>query len=200
LFAAGALAQSEGMSWVFVSAVMYAGVLGGDSMIFLAGRKFGGRLLASKWFRRIFPESKHAKVEQLFEKHGSAGLFVGRFLPGLRAPLFFSAGMMRVSFLKFLCFDGFAALISVPVFVWLGHWLWGKFHDDIEAFNKALARTHSYALWGALGIVAIVVVCTWIWARRRRQRREMDESVEAGMSGRGERVAQTEESVGNLEK
>jgi membrane protein DedA with SNARE-associated domain len=104
------------------------------------------------------------------------GLFIGRFLPGLRAPIFFTAGSMKVPFVKFLFFDGLAALISVPVFVWLGHWLWEKFHDDIEQFNRSLHKTNQYAGWAALVIVAVVVSGFLIWRRKRRIRKEAEKA------------------------
>lgn len=50
-------------------------------------------------------------------------LFVARFIPVLRSPTFLVAGMSRrVGFFKFLGMDGFAALISVPVWVLIGHY------------------------------------------------------------------------------
>jgi membrane protein DedA with SNARE-associated domain len=171
LITAGVLGQIDGRSWVEISALMYAGVLGGDIITFFAGRHVGGWVLTSKWFQRIFPPQKQAKVVDFFDKNGSMGLFIGRFLPGLRAPIFFTAGSMKVPFLKFLFFDGLAALLSVPVFVWLGHWLWGKFHDDIEQFNRTLSRTHEYAGWAAVGMVATVVIGFIIWRRKRRARK-----------------------------
>ena len=117
LVTAGVLGSMDGRHWTVVSVCMYAGVVGGDSLIFFAGRRYGRRFLAWAWFQRIFPPAKHAKVEGLFERHGTTGLFIGRFLPGLRAPLFFTAGLMKVPYVKFLCMDGLAALLSVPVFV-----------------------------------------------------------------------------------
>ncbi len=165
LIAAGALGVLDERPWIEVSALMYAGVMGGDSIIFLAGRFFGGRLRAAPWFQRIFPSAKQDKVEVLFERHGSTGMFLGRFLPGLRAPIFFTAGSMKVSYLKFLCFDGFAALISVPVFVWLGHWLWLTFQDDIEQLNRTLDVTHSFSRWIVV-LAALACVGVWFWSRR----------------------------------
>ena len=168
LIAAGALGVLDERAWLEVSAVMYAGVMGGDSIIFLAGRFFGGRLRAAPWFQRIFPAAKQDKVEVLFERHGSTGMFLGRFLPGLRAPIFFTAGSMKVSYFKFLCFDGFAALISVPVFVWLGHWLWLTFQDDIEQLNRTLDATHSFSRWIVV-LAALACVGLWFWARRKKK-------------------------------
>jgi membrane protein DedA with SNARE-associated domain len=83
---------------------------------------------------------------------------VGRFLPGLRAPIFFTAGSTRVKFWKFFCLDGLAALVSVPFFVWLGHWLWMKFKDDIAELDRALSRTQTYTMLVAGGILIIAVV------------------------------------------
>jgi membrane protein DedA with SNARE-associated domain len=160
LVAAGALGQIDGRDWVEVSVLMYAGVMMGDTMIFFAGHFFGARLRSSRWARRFLSEKKQAKVEDLFERYHSWVLFVGRFLPGLRAPIFFTAGSTRVKFWKFFFFDGLAALISVPFFVWLGHWLWDKFKDDIAQLERALSKTQTYSMVvaGVLLVVAVVLV------------------------------------------
>ena len=173
LVAAGALAEIDGRSWLETSAVMYAGVMLGDSTIFFAGRHFGAKLRTAPWFRRNFSEKKQAKVEALFERHHSKVLFVGRFLPGLRAPIFFTAGSTRVKYWKFFLFDGLAALISVPFFVWLGHWLWAEFSEDLTQLEKALHRTHSYTLMiaGVILLVVGLVVIRFI----RRHRSNWDE-------------------------
>jgi membrane protein DedA with SNARE-associated domain len=173
LVAAGALGQIDGRGWVEVSVVMYAGVMLGDSTIFVAGRYFGAQLRRSRWFQRYFSEKKQAKVEDLFERYHSWVLFVGRFLPGLRAPIFFTAGSTRVKFWKFFFFDGLAALISVPFFVWLGHWLWLKFKDDIANLDRALSRTQTYTMIVAGGI--LVVVAVFVVRKIREHRAQWDE-------------------------
>ena len=171
LVTAGVLGQIDGRSWIEISVLMYAGVLGGDTITFFAGRHVGGWVLTSRWFQKILAPQKQAKVVDFFDRYGSMGLFIGRFLPGLRAPIFFTAGSMKVPFVKFLFFDGLAALISVPVFVWLGHWLWGKFHDDVEKFNETLSRSHEYAGRAALVLVVLVVIGFLIWRSKRRARK-----------------------------
>jgi membrane protein DedA with SNARE-associated domain len=169
LIVAGALGELDGRFWIKVSIVMYVGVICGDSMIFFAGRHLGTRLLASSWLQRILPPLKQIKVERMMERYGAMALFFGRFLPGLRAPIFFTAGSMRVSFLKFLCLDSLAAVVSVPIFVWVGHWLWSKFSEDLEQLNETLERTHSYSLWFALAMALIGAGSVWMWSRKRRQ-------------------------------
>lgn len=173
LVAAGALGQIDGRSWIEVSVVMYAGVMLGDSTIFCAGRYFGGRMRTARWFQRYFSAKKQAKVEDLFDRYHTWVLFVGRFLPGLRMPIFFTAGSTRVKFWKFFCFDGLAALISVPFFVWLGHWLWMKFKDDIAQLDRALSRTQTYTMLVA-GLILIVAV-TLVIRKIRDARTKWDE-------------------------
>jgi membrane protein DedA with SNARE-associated domain len=75
---------------------------------------------------------------------------------------------MKVSYFKFLCFDGFAALISVPFFVWLGHWLWLTFQDDIEQLNRTLDATHSFSRWIVV-LAALACVGLWFWSRRMKK-------------------------------
>jgi membrane protein DedA with SNARE-associated domain len=100
-------------------------------------------------------------------------LFVGRFLPGLRAPIFFTAGSTRVKYWKFFFFDGLAALLSVPFFVWLGHWLWANFHEDIAELERNLSRTQTYTMIFA-GIV-LVVVAVFVVKKFRETRAKWDE-------------------------
>ncbi len=173
LVTAGALGEIDGRSWMEVSAVMYAGVMLGDSTIFFAGRFFGTKLRASRWFQRSFSQKKQDKVEALFDRYHSWVLFVGRFLPGLRAPIFFTAGSTRVKFWKFFCLDGLAALISVPFFVWLGHWLWAKFKDDIAQLDKALSRTQTYTM--IVATVILLVVVAVVVKKVREARMKWDE-------------------------
>jgi membrane protein DedA with SNARE-associated domain len=168
LIAAGALGEIDGRSWLEVSALMYAGVMTGDSMIFFSGRYLGRRLRSARWFQKFFPEQKQEKVEALFDKYDSWVLFVGRFLPGLRAPIFFTAGSAKIKFWKFFFFDGLAAIVSVPFFVWLGHWLWANFKADIEELDRTLRRTQSYSLV-VTGIIVLIVVIFFL-VRYRRSR------------------------------
>ncbi len=166
LLTTGVLVRESGGSWLLASCVMYAGVLAGDSLAFLLGRHLGKRLLASRWALRFMPSCKQQRIEDLFRRYGSTVYFVARFLPGLRAAIFCSAGAMKAKYLRFVLFDGLAALVSVPLFVWLGHMLWGRFGNDVAKLNALLAQTHNITLGLTVGLV--VVVGTVIWSLRRR--------------------------------
>ena len=156
LITAGALSVVDGRIWFEVAIIMYIAVVGGDSLVFFAGKHLGRRVRNNRWVRkRIFTPEKQMMVQKKFNQYGTIVLFVGRFLPGLRTPIFFTAGSMKVPYWKFLTLDGSAALISAPVFVWLGHWLWSKFSDNEVLLQETLKKTNE---WTSLIVTAIVLL------------------------------------------
>jgi membrane protein DedA with SNARE-associated domain len=167
LIVAGMLAQDDGRSWLAVSILMYVGVLAGDSMIFALGRRYGKRLLAWQGTHHLFPPKKQARIQRMFDRYGAIVLLAARFMPGMRAPIFSTAGAMHVPYFRFVFYDGVAAVVSVPVFVWFGHWLWAKFDDDVQKLNSALAGTERYPLWVAAALIAGGIV---VWRLRSATR------------------------------
>ena len=77
-------------------AVCLAAVLAGDTMAFFMGRLFGRRVLASTLARRYFTPRRQLRVRAYFRKFGSKVVLVGRFTPGLRFTIFFTAGTLHV--------------------------------------------------------------------------------------------------------
>ncbi|MEI8327473.1 MAG: DedA family protein [Betaproteobacteria bacterium] len=104
-------------------AVGLAGVLLGDGLIFSLGRLYGDRITRVPFLRRVLTPERFAQAQDKFAKYGKWVMFVARFLPGLRTPVFLTAGMTgRISGPVWFLMDGFAALISVPVWVYLGYY------------------------------------------------------------------------------
>jgi membrane protein DedA with SNARE-associated domain len=83
---------------------------------------------------------------------------MARFMPGLRTPIFMTCGIYQVSFWKFLTLDGLAALISVPVWVYVGV----IFGENLELLEQKIRQFQVgiYSLLGgliALGILYAIV-------------------------------------------
>lgn len=163
----GFLAHQGDASLLPMIAVGLAGILGGDSLVYLLGRRLGrnvgkqeGRFL-TRW---ITPERRH-QVEKLFYRHGEKVVMVARFLPGLRAVTFFTAGSAGMPYRRFIFFDGVAALVSAPVFVFLGYRFGGELETLIEKIKQGQLQV--------IGAVALVVAAVLLfkWARRRAQKR-----------------------------
>ena len=117
--------------------VSLLGVLMGDGAMFAAGRIWGPRILQLRSVARVMTPRRYARVQEKFDKYGNWVLFVARFLPGLRMPIYITAGIShKVSYWRFFAMDGLAASLSVPVWVCLGaygakniDWLMGKVHQ-----------------------------------------------------------------------
>lgn len=156
----------SGLGYANTHVMVIVGVLGvlvGDGLMFVAGRYFGHRILKFRFVARVMTPKRYAQVQEKFDRYGNRVLFVARFLPGLRTPIYITAGISRkVSYLRFLLMDGLAALISVPVWIYLGSygaeqtdWLMGKVHQ----FQSGV--------FTLMGIGALFLLYVW-WKKRQR--------------------------------
>lgn len=132
LITAGLLAGQGKITLLGAMVVGFFGVLVGDTILFLVGQKYGRKVFTWPVFNKIFTESRIVKAELQIMTHAKKICFTARFMPGLRAPIFLTAGIMKVPFKTFLLQDGLAALVSVPVWIYLGYW----FSDNIDAALK----------------------------------------------------------------
>jgi membrane protein DedA with SNARE-associated domain len=142
-------------------AVGLCGILAGDSIIFLAGRSFGARVADFRPLRRVITPEKLEKVEKLMRRRGNVVVVIARFLPGLRAPTYFTAGHARLPYWEFLLFDGAAALISAPLWVCIGFY----FGSNIEEAARFAGRFSHYILI-AVAVVLLALLLRWLQARR----------------------------------
>ena len=144
-------------------AVGMLGVLVGDGIMFAAGRIWGQKILRFKPIARIMTPKRYEQVQEKFDKYGNWVLFVARFLPGLRTAVFVTAGISRkVSYLRFIIMDGLSALISVPIWIYLGEY-------GAHNIDWLMAKMHSLqsGIFVILGIGAAVVA--WIWWKKRQR-------------------------------
>lgn len=151
--------------WPALMAVLL-GVMAGDSVMFLLGRRWGVHLLEHRLSRMLLTRERQAKIAVYFQKYGAWIIFVARFLPGLRAPLFLTAGSLKVSFVTFFAMDGLAALLSIPLSFWVAYF----FTDRLQ---EVLALSHT-ALYWLLGVLVVgVIVGHVVWDRWRARHRSL---------------------------
>jgi membrane protein DedA with SNARE-associated domain len=154
-----ALVADRGLLAMIV--VGLSGILAGDTVIFLAGRRFGHRVADFRPLRRVITPEKLELVEKKIRRRGNVVVMFARFLPGLRAPTFFTVGHARMPLWEFLLFDGAAALVSAPLWVCVGFW----FGSDLEQAARMAARFSHYILLAVAVILAALAV-RWLHARR----------------------------------
>ena len=137
--------------WLMIVAGLL-GVLVGDSLLFSMGRRYGDHIVEHRWLRRIAKPWLIEKARTLYVNHGAKIIFAARFMPGIRAVMFLIAGVFRIPYWKFLLIDGSAALISVPLWVWVG----ARFSKHLEAILGA-------ARLGTAGVVGLLILALAIW-------------------------------------
>lgn len=151
LFAMGLLSYYGLVDLKTSIVVCFFGVMIGDSFVYFMGRHFGVKLTKTGFFSKILNEERVEKTKNLLAKYGNKIIFAARFMPGLRAAMFFSAGTFKLKFSVFFFYDGLAALLSVPLFVSVTYY----FGDEI---NKVISIMRSLEHGIAFTIVGIVLV------------------------------------------
>ena len=138
----------------------FVGILVGDSLIYLAGRRVGLRVRTRHgWLARVVTPVRRRYVEDLFARHGEKIVIGARFMPGVRAVAYFVAGSAGMPYARFICFDGLAALCSAPLFVLLGY----RFGRHLQEVIELMKRYQLIA-------VGILLLSVLLWAAVRRWR------------------------------
>jgi membrane protein DedA with SNARE-associated domain len=148
--------------WVMIT-IGYCGIICGDSATFWAGRRYGAHLAEHPLLRRVITPDKREKVGALMRRWGDVAVFVARYLPGLRAPTYFTAGDAGVAYWRFLALDSVAALISAPLWVCLGYY----FADDVAGIINLGREFSRHVLMAVLLAAGIVFALVW-WRGRRK--------------------------------
>jgi membrane protein DedA with SNARE-associated domain len=165
LVAGGVIAGLGYANVHLMALVAFVGVIAGDVLMFIIGRVWGERVLRVRWIAYLLTPRRYAQVQAKFSRFGNRVMFVARFLPGLRSPIYLTAGMTgRVSFMRFFLLDSLAALISVPIWVYLGYY--GA--QNHEWLLKWLGRGKVIVMLVAVTILALVFRYFWRRTARRR--------------------------------
>ncbi|MDC0980308.1 DedA family protein [Bdellovibrionales bacterium] len=159
LLAAGVLSSLGKISLPGAIAICLIGVMVGDGFLFFMGRAYGYRVFKLPLFRTYFTETRIHSARERVLNNSKFICFTARFLPGLRAPIFLTSGVLGVSPFTFFALDGGAALISVPAWVIIGWW----FGNNID---NALAIAKELQLY-LLATVALFITGYILYKRRR---------------------------------
>jgi len=155
LLAAGYLCGiGQANIWVMVPLTLVT-VVGADLILFWLGRRYGHHVPRLPLIRRYLREARLKRAEAVFRKHGGKTLFIARFLPGLRATVYFTAGGFKIPYWKILAFDGSAALISVPAIV-LFTYYFADHIDQIRYWSREAQLLIS--LLAAAAIITFVAI------------------------------------------
>jgi membrane protein DedA with SNARE-associated domain len=162
LLATGALAA---LGKISLGTALPLGVLAsllGDVPWYFTGKFRGRRVLRLLCRISLEPDSCVRGAEDTFTRRGPATLLVAKFVPGLSTVAPPLAGIIHMSFWKFLFFDGLGSLAWTTVYVLAG-WFFG---GQLDRLANAIAGT---GRWFALLIVTpLAGWLLWKYFQRRR--------------------------------
>jgi pimeloyl-ACP methyl ester carboxylesterase/membrane protein DedA with SNARE-associated domain len=95
----------------------FAGIFFGDVLLFLAGRYLGRPALRKAPIKWFVSERDVEKSSQWFTRKGLVVIAASRFVPGMRLPTYFAAGMLNTSFWWFCLYFFIAGAVWTPALV-----------------------------------------------------------------------------------
>lgn len=128
--------EPNGVYWWIMLPVCIVCVVVCDCMLYLIGRRWGTRIMQWHWVqKRVLSPDRRAKIEKNFNDYGIGILLIARLLPGIRAPIFITAGMMKLPFRKFVLADGLYAIPGVNLLFWLAFVFADSFMDLLKRLD-----------------------------------------------------------------
>jgi membrane protein DedA with SNARE-associated domain/uncharacterized tellurite resistance protein B-like protein len=165
--ALGAFLTHRGLTTpVMVFLVTWTANLLGAAGVYFVAQRYGPRLFATGTGRRLLAPRSLAVIERVYMRFGVAGIFLSRFLPGVRAVVPPFAGLVDLGWVRTLVPMGIASAIWYGGITLVGTMLgaeWERIVDILAGINRTLAIVAG---------IAAVVAALWIWLSRRRRRRE----------------------------
>ncbi len=158
------LSQGGTVSAGMVFGVTLTANLFSAAAVYVAARTLGRRFFEGRIGRRLLNPSALVRLEDLYRRHGTWGIFLSRFVPGVRAVVPPFAGIARLG----------AARALIPAGIASGIW-YGTLTLVVVVVARGLsdvvrlvAGANRVALIAAGALVA-AGLAWWIWRRWRRR-------------------------------
>ncbi|HEV2400894.1 MAG TPA: DedA family protein [Candidatus Sulfotelmatobacter sp.] len=145
------------LAWIILVGTVAATL--GDNLGFALGYH-GGRPLLER-YQKIFRIQKATLLrgEQLFARYGAVTVFFARFVFGMRIIAGPLAGVLRMSWRKFLLFNFLGAALWVTVISSVGYFFgrhWEHLQSGVKRFDVAI------------GLVVLLIVAILWWRGRQK--------------------------------
>jgi membrane protein DedA with SNARE-associated domain/rhodanese-related sulfurtransferase len=162
LMLTGALAARGEFNIAMLLATAMAACLIADTVWYVAGNRFGRRVLRVLCQVSLTPDGCVKQTEMIFMRWGAPSLVVAKFVPGFASVATALAGQLRIGRASFLFFDAIGAAAWSLGGLALG-WL---FAPAIEDIIGALSNLGKFGVCLILVAIGAFVASKW-WQRRR---------------------------------
>ena len=158
------LADRAQGSAVTVFLLAWLGNVAGAGVTYFLGRKFGSKAFLRRIEKYAGPDAED-RIRKLHKKYGFTGLFVSRFLPGVRAIVPPFAGAMKLPAFKVMLSVASASGVWFALITFLAF----RAGDNWDLVQHYLVRSGKVAGAIAVGIV-VLALAMWLWKRQMRKR------------------------------
>jgi alkaline phosphatase len=158
------IAQRARVSPYLLGTVCWLANVASCAAMYGYARSRGKRFFDRGWPRRLVPPAAVQALEEAYAHHGVWGIFLSRFLPGVRAAVMPFAGLLGMSPARALLPAALASAIWYALLVAAGTALglnWQAARRLVDGANRLL---------GLMGLLAAVVLAYWVWRRSRPRR------------------------------
>lgn len=157
------LAQRGEVSAPLLGLLCWMANTGSSAWMYFLARRHGESFFREGWGRRLLrPEAMRA-LHDAYERHGVLGIFLSRFLPGVRAAVTPFAGVVGMPPLRALVPAASASAIWYALIIAAGSALglsWSAVKALVDRANNAL---------GIAALAATAFAAVWLWRRARAQ-------------------------------
>jgi membrane protein DedA with SNARE-associated domain len=140
------------------------GNVAGACITYALGRRFGSKAFLRRLEKYAGPDAEQ-RIKQLHKRYGFGGLFVSRFLPGVRAIVPPFAGAMKLPAAKVLLSVASASAVWFALITFLAF----RAGDNWDVVQHYLVRSGKVAGAIAIGIV-VLAIAFWLFKRRGKKR------------------------------
>lgn len=148
---------------LYLSAVL--GALAGIMILYHVGKTRGDALigfLTKTFLGRIFPLKMIEKAKTSFVKRGDLIVLLNRFLPGMRAPLCFAAGIVKINEKRFFWYSLISVLVWNFFLIMVGFYVGSTWHEAADFLKN-------YNIIATLILIAFLTIFTIVYFRKRKR-------------------------------
>ncbi|MEO6896472.1 MAG: rhodanese-like domain-containing protein [Caldimonas sp.] len=167
LVIAGSLVVAGEISVAAVVAASLAANVIGDGAWFMAGRRYGHRVMKQLCRISLSPDSCVRQSESLITRWGGGSLIAAKFVPGVSVVAAPMSGALGMTLARFLSFEIVAALAWTSTFLILGM----IFSDQVQRLFDLMESAGSVAI--VLLVVAVAGLVAMRYWRRQRALRDL---------------------------
>lgn len=159
------LSQGGVVSAPAVFLVTWAANVTSATAVYAAGRTVGRSFFAGRVGRRLLHPERLRKLERLYERHGTWGIFLSRFIPAVRAVVPPFAGLARLSWPRYL------AAVTAASGIWYGilTYVAATLTQRLDDIGRLLRQVNLIAA-GTAVLVAIFLGAWYLMLHRNRAR------------------------------